>query len=144
MQSYPFFRSCLPQRPPLLHSHVISSYRNRSHACLIPPHTLFFLLQHLPPPNPFIPDDLSLDPSLQHHLKASKEGSIEGSKEGSEVTISAPVELRSEDGLHVWHLLDLKFPVPKVCSDPTLSDYHPHIHHLVLPIFFFHLILCVI
>ena len=82
-------------------------------------HTPFFLLQHLPPPNPFIPDDLSLDTSLQHHLDASREGSKESSKEGSEVAISAPVELRSEDGLHVWHLLDLKFPVPKVRSDPT-------------------------
>jgi hypothetical protein len=58
-----------------------------------------------------MPEDLSLDAELQRHVDASKEGYTFDYKVS---TLSAPEKLRTEDGLHVWHLLDFKFPAPKV------------------------------
>ena len=101
-------------------------------------------MQHLPPPNPYIPEDLSLDASLQKHadiLKEKKELNITIGKDCADSTVSggevqklsssssstSPTKLISEDGLHVWHMLDTRFLVPKVCS------YHPILSFFPLP-----------
>jgi Middle or third domain of peptidase_M16 len=69
--------------------------------------------QHLPPPNLFIPSDLTLDPALQRHAD-STEGIKDAANGFNSDIATSPVKLVSEDGFHLWHLLDSKFPVPKV------------------------------
>ena len=106
----------------------------------------FFLfiigVQHLPPPNPYIPEDLSLDASLQKHadiLKEKKELNITIGKDCADSTVSggevqklssssstSPTKLISEDGLHVWHMLDTRFLVPKVCSYHPILSFFPY------------------
>ena len=57
-------------------------------------------------------------------VRQQRDQQLSSSSNGNSSSTS-PVKLIAEDGLHVWHMMDVRFLVPKVCPIFVLFMSHP-------------------
>ncbi len=62
---------------------------------------------HLPAPNPYIPDNLALVPPTDGYATPSATKDLY-------IDEPVPVRVRDDPGMRVWHMVDPRFPFPKV------------------------------